>query len=484
MNSLQKPCNYYEKYMKYKKKYIDYKNKLLVLSDNKKMSCNIIGGGIDAQIEFISEDKTVDTSMINTLLKSLKSQHPLHITITYTDAHDKQLKTVKYHVVENIGSGTSGTVYKIIQIKPQLPPGINNNFVIKLKILKEKEVAENKEEGEVIDSLPVEARVKAIYQGRTNNIDFAIFNYLGQNLKTTFEQDSTISAIFRLSLIQQLHVQLYNLNHANFFHNDVKMENIVVQKVGKHPSVSYVLSLIDYGLLQIGYSNIGTTQSMCIHSCARFLLGRTGNCFLELKNKLIMLIMNATSTDYVGFFNIIICLLNPSKCAWDIYSEILNPLNSYSCIDLLKILCLLCYISNSDGCDDFLSTEVCKPIVSEIEKRLNDGLINIGLFTQFIPGYVGGDIPIHIKRRILFLSYIYSKILENYSIPNRFVHETKLPKLLWDLSCCLDLQFNLEKFHTKFSTIFNEELLQTAQPQTAQPQTAQPQPSVQPVNAY
>jgi hypothetical protein len=416
--------------MKYKKKYIDYKNNLLALSGKKNA---LIGGGIDAQIAFLDG---------------------IFIRVSYNDKSGP--KVVKYRIIKKVGSGVSGTVYSLEQIEPHLPPGSNNSFVIKLTMLVDDKVhGYNKQEGYSLDFLKVEERVKAIYQGRNGIIDFAIYKYLGENLESFFKK-SDITGKTLLSLIQQLHTQLYTLNSNDTFHNDVKMQNIVVHEV----SGNLELSLIDYGNLTRTHSQRGTTHSMCIRGCAEFLLGSKPPLNAELQQLVRALLPKATSTDYVGFFNVIICMLNSTFCAWDIYRVVLQIDTSYTTNNLLNILCLLCYVSNSAECDGFLGNPTCISIVEKINRILNIHTQyddNTVLFRDFIPG---GDMPVHTQRRILFLSYLYYIItITDMSIYATFVHITKLPKLLWDLSSCLDLQFNLKDFNASFGTIFNEQLL-------------------------
>jgi len=423
--------------MKYKKKYIDYKNNLLALSGKKSA---LIGGGIDAQIAFLDG---------------------IFIHVDYIDKSDNTEKVVKYKIIKKVGSGVSGTVYSLEQIEPQLPPGSNNSFVIKLTMLVDDLVrAHNEQEGYSIDFLRVEPRVKAIYQGRNGIIDFAIYNYLGENLETFLKKDG-ITGKTLLSLIQQLHKQLYTLNHIKTFHNDVKKENIVVHEV----SGNLELSLIDYGNFTATYSQRGTSHSMCIHACAEFLLGSNPPLSTELQQLVRELLPKATSTDYVGFFNVIICMLNSTFCAWDIYRVVLQIDTSYTTNNLLNILCLLCYVSNSAECDGFLGNPMCINIVQKIDKFLNTHTHthtqyddNRELFRSFFPG---GDMqPVHTERRILFLSYLYYIItITDMSRYATFVHITKLPRLLWELSYCLDLQFNLKEFNANFGTIFNDQLL-------------------------
>ena len=236
------------------------------------------------------------------------------------------------------------------------------------------------------------------------------------------------------------------------------MENIVVRSTDASSNLE--LSLIDYGLYK-DCSERGTYQSMCIQGCARFLLATKDDkqaldqSLIQLVNELLK---KATSTDYVGFFNVIISLLNPSS-AFDIYNAILEINGGYTIDTLLKILCLLCYVSNSADlvCTQFLEHPSCISIVQNINDKLETYIDPKELFRNFVPG---GDMPVHLQRRILFLSYLYFNITTRPTTRYAtFVNITKLPKLLWDLSCCLDLQLNLEQFNANFGTIFNDQLL-------------------------
>ena len=148
MNSLQKPCNYYEKYMKYKTKYIEYKNKLLVVNGKRGGGKSaIVGGGLNADIKFYSDTEL--KSLLN--ITDITSKKPLYIKIMVSYEPYRV-----YEVVEQVGKGTTGTVFKIKQLEPQQPEPEpqqppSQMFVIKLSILKsDKDLARNKKEGENI----------------------------------------------------------------------------------------------------------------------------------------------------------------------------------------------------------------------------------------------------------------------------------------------------------------------------------------------
>jgi serine/threonine protein kinase len=473
MNSLTKPCNYYDKYMKYKTKYIEYKNKLLVVNGKKRGGgrSTMVGGGIDARIAFYTMGGFLDNNFVKNDIDTIIIDHPVYLIVTYIDSDNAYI--IKYKIIEKVGSGTSGTVYKLEQIQPQQPQSSLNNFVIKLKVLDKDEgkLTDIQEEGINTDKIHVPPRVKALFQGNTCNIDFAIFNYLGEDLKTVLrDNSSTMTEMTILSLITQLHEQLYQLNKSSSFHNDVKMQNIVVQPT----SSTYELSLIDYGIYTYSSSNKGSIESMCIHGCAQFYIDSIGQSYTD-KLKIIRKFKSiAVSSDYVGFFNIIICLLSPNFCAYDIYTDILTLIGNYSPRDLLKVLCLLCYVSNSTEFDDFLAMPICKEIVQKIDTKLEGTKIHMELFTSRT-----SDESPHTNRRLSYLCFIYSKIIPNYKTGNvKFVDISKLPKFLLDISCCLDLQFNLIQHYSYLSGIFNKQLLEPVQ--APAPAPAPPAPPAPP----
>ena len=474
MNSLQKPHNYYEKYMKYKTKYIEYKNKLLVVNGNRSGGGAIVGGGTPANIKFYADVNLRESVIIDDVTQILKTT-PLYIKIMVSSM---PYQVYKYEVVEPVGNGTTGTVFKIKQIIPQQPEP--EMFVIKLTILKNvNDDAHNEMEGINIGPIYVPDRVQALFQGKTGKIDFAIFNYLGQDFKTFLrDYSSTMTAKTILSLITRLHKQLYGLNRNMFFHNDIKMPNIVVKVSTKvdektsYESTEYVPSIIDYGRVTSEKSQMGTTESMCLYGCASFLLEK----ITEEKEILKNLQSIAVSSDYVGFFNIIICLLSPNYCAYDIYLSILELKGGYSPDKLLHILCLLCYVSNSAECDNLLKMPICVEIVQKIDTKLEGSNTYMALFTPFISDS-GREIT-HMGRRLSFLCFIYSKIISGTGNV-KFVHISKLPKFLFDISCCLDLRFDLEQFNANFGRIFNEELSEPA-PEPTQPEPTPSAPTSEP----
>jgi serine/threonine protein kinase len=454
---MQKPCNYYDKYIKYKKKYIDYKNKLLDMK----------GGGINANIHFYTfrdngSERNVNNNRMSFLLNSTFIFN-LYIKITYIDIEGNE-HSVKYRFIKKVGHGAYGDVYRIRQVDPVPEPG-SPNFVIKLNIKGE---TDNMKEGEAIDRLNVSPSVKAIFQGKTGDIVYAIYNYLGQDLNTFFSNPVNLIGFTQehtMSLIEQLHTQLHTLNSNRQYHNDVKIDNIVMRKTTDRDK--YELSLIDYGLITRDNSDKGSLLSMCIRGCATFL--RKTDSLHPAPFRSIPL-FNSISTDYVGFFYVVIFLLNPKIYnSFDIHIEILGLTlineNWYTSDNICKVLCLLCYVSGCsdktdvDTVDEFLGNY--PSIVTGIETVLKGTKENLQKFTSVIPGYVEGA-NTYRDKRLLFLCFIYSKIIEDYGAgyPTIIPLEV-LPLFLWRLSCCFDFRFNLEQFNTNFSAIFTPMSLKT-----------------------
>jgi hypothetical protein len=470
--------NYYDKYIKYKNKYTQYK---------KQIYCNenIIGGGIAGHISFCTVDHSPILPVPVPDIMSLNDTHYIKLTVVGTG--DKY-----YRIIRKAGTGTISIVY-LIQEQEQK----QEQFVIKFNKIKqgdrgyESHKFDNNKEGLASYILHIPARIKALYQGRLD-VDFLICNFLGIDLLPFLRNHTDISPSIQLSLIRQLHEQLYGLNKNMQFHNDVKCQNIVVKPnpnpdpvsvsvsvsvsdpvsdpvPDPNPNISYLLSLIDYGLYCSGASTKGASISMCMRGCAQMYIDLTSPTFINHNLLYIRRVnISTVSTDYVGFYNFVIDLICKSQISYLIYIKILNLRGDHSCDDCIRILCLLCYISidTTDGINDFLIHN--NLVVDLITKTLLAYDKHLHLF-DFV------DTP-NKDRLVLFLCCVYDHIHQQCTTPTSIVHITKLPKLLWDLgSTCLQPTFNLEDFNTNFANIFTSDL-QTPIPITLIKTTTIPQP--------
>jgi hypothetical protein len=457
-----------------------------------------------------------------------------------------------YEVVEQVGKGSTGTVFKIKQIisqqpepqpqqsepqqpepstapqqpepepstapepepqqpEPQQPP--SQMFVIKLSILKsDKDLARNKVEGEKIDVIhnKVPPRVKALFQGKTDNIDFAIFNYLGQDLETFLRYNSRIITPTKiLSLITQLHKQLYELNFNNSFHNDVKNDNICINNSGE-------LTVIDFGSKTDKSSNIGSLHTICVVGIINYLMRKINSKIDQLQQskqslqilQLIQLIQQSQpqpqpqpqpqqlqqpqqpqqsqqsltleiqqlqqlqqllkgikdrckSSDYVGFFNVIIDIICRKNILWPfLFSLIFNNVLSKDVMtNLLKLLYFFYYITIDKDLwnyEELKKYDMVKKIFDETSVNMNDCLstYNIIDINRVFPFRIYNS-KYNNLRRFLYHLYIHIKV-EAIVI----IKEETLALLLFNLGrTCLQPNFDLPFFNTNFNVFFSDSIL-------------------------
>lgn len=457
MNSLQKPCNYYDKYIKYKTKYIEYKNKLMVVNGKKR------GGGKSASIEILS---SINPEIIFPIYEMTDMTiKPLYIKIMVA----QELERV-YKVVEQVGKGKTGTVFKIEQIIPHPLQTEPEMFVIKLSILKnETSFGFNKLEGDNIDKLTVPPRVKALFQGKTGNIDFAIFNYMGQDLETFLRYNSrTITPTKILSLITQLHKQLYDLNFNNSFHNDVKKDNICINNSGE-------LTVIDFGSKTDNSSNIGSLHTICVVGIINYLMRKSQisqlsqlklsqqspTLKIEQLNELLKGIKDSCkSSDYVGFFNVIIDIICRENILWPFLSTLVfnDVISEDIMTNLLKLLYFFYYITIDKDLwnyEELIKCDMVKKIFDETYKNMNACL------SFYDTRKINYEFPFRIYiskydnlRR--FLYHLYTNIKDKAT---EIIEEKRLPQLLFNLGCtCLQPNFNLTDFNTKFNVFFSDSI--------------------------
>lgn len=435
--------NYYDKYIKYKNKYTQYK---------KQIYCNenMTGGGIPGSISFCTESH----EPIHPIPNILSLDATIYIKLTVVDSDDKY-----YKIIRKAGEGSTGFVYLIEEQQLQPPSQPPPQFVIKFnKINRDNEDYEihkhdNSKEGEKTERLSIPDHIKALYQG-TIEVDFVIYNFLGVDLLPFLQDHPDISSSNQLSLIRQLHEQLYTLNTMNQFHNDVKCSNIVVSpNPSPNPNLLYQLSLIDYGIYTSPYSRKGASISMCMRGCAQFCMDLLPSDKISVSPIIQNVRDFSLSTDYVGFFNFVINLICKSEMSYYIYSNILDLQNDHSYNDCIKILCLLCYISIDSNPSYNAFLRLSKSIVDAITKKLSVYKNHFTLF-EFVR-----DRDPNKNRLVLFLCFVYDNIHPYCMTPTSIVHITKLPKLLWDLgSTCLQPRFYLEKFNTNYYNIFTDDL--------------------------
>ena len=267
--------SYNFKYLKYKQKYLDLKK--------------LIGAGIDA----ICED---DESKIK---------------ITYKlDGEDKEL--YYYYLQEGyIGQGTSGAVYKI---KKQSSDD-DTEYIFKKKKYKAGYSTNREADGDIViegkqsDKLKeiLDENSQIIFQGKIKHGtqivgEFLISRYNGVDLQKTYSGTTYFNQTEKIQYIGNILCQILDnirlLNNSKLYHNDIKLQNIVMDS-------SMRVRLIDFGLLDVK-SEIGTLFSMSYKSIC---MGHYEYFDQKYKDIIDTLLPSLKDTDIFGFFYCCIDLL-------------------------------------------------------------------------------------------------------------------------------------------------------------------------------
>jgi serine/threonine protein kinase len=247
----------------YKNKYLKYKQKYLNL---KKM----IGGGIDASYK------------INGII----------LTLTYYV--DRVITgEIKYEIMETLGEGTSGVVSLIKKIDTE----DKNLYIFKKGKVPKRENAYN--EGIKSGCLKniLDDDMLVLFQGKEDS-DFLISTYNGNDLLKEFRLQKQKIKEQYANVTTQLLDLLHKINSNNFFHNDIKLENITFN--GKK------VYLIDFGLLSKCKSSIGSLITYSYNGVIARLKNISYNKYFDTYTTLQTFLKD---TDMVGFFYCCIDLL-------------------------------------------------------------------------------------------------------------------------------------------------------------------------------
>jgi serine/threonine protein kinase len=415
--------NYKIKYNKYKEKYLNLKK--------------LIGSGkeADAYANFM-------VRKFNRKMKSI-TPHPDDKNIILYDKNKILLEQYTWGGGDYIGVGAYGLVYIIYDSE-------NNKYIIKISNTTLSEVIQAYniiDEGTRTDILKGILDDKSIpkYQGKLINTHdkseygYLISEYNGKTLLDTYTDSIEINDknMLFISILSSIFESIFKLNTKNIYHNDIKLDNIVISDVN-------IVRLIDFGLLTEDKPEIGTIYSMSVKSVIH-MRSDLGNIDLEFINK----ISNKHKlTDCFGFFYCCVDLLNLwSNRKGRLSSYILHTLGcaNHQINGLNNLMNLYYYIlpkniklelpipdseSESELFDTTLLDEIL-PNVDETKECFNEFNIEI--------------IHINLYR---YICYIYENIIKK---DNNFVNKKELKKFLIIISECLKYNFNINmEFSEKF----------------------------------
>ncbi len=167
----------------------------------------------------------------------------------------------RYELLENIGEGGMGTVYKA-------KCHLLNRFVA-VKILKtelsndEEFVARFKKEGTSIARLSHPNIVNVYDVGSENNINFIVMEYInGKTLKRIIMENGRLSAEKTLNIVFQIADALECAHKNNIIHRDIKPDNIMITE-------DDIAKVMDFGIAKV-VDSITVTNSNKIMGSVRY----------------------------------------------------------------------------------------------------------------------------------------------------------------------------------------------------------------------
>lgn len=157
-----------------------------------------------------------------------------------------------YKILEQMGSGGMGTVYKAEDITD------SQKRTIAIKVLREEYFADEvhkkrfKQEASIIDQLVHPNIVRVIERGESDgNLYIAMELLQGPTLAQIIQEEQKMAIPTALSIMVQIADALKSIHAMTIIHRDLKPENIVLTQNEGNP---YFVKLLDFGL--------ATTQSM------------------------------------------------------------------------------------------------------------------------------------------------------------------------------------------------------------------------------
>lgn len=154
----------------------------------------------------------------------------------------------KYKIIETIGDGTYGNVYKAINT--------NSNTLVAIKKMKKKyykwQDCQNLSEVKALTNLSHCNIVQLNELIMTKSELYMIFDYMGINLYEWTKQNETISEGTIRNIVFQILQGLTYMHRQNYFHRDMKPENILVNQS--------IVKIADFGLAKEVRSRIPFTE--------------------------------------------------------------------------------------------------------------------------------------------------------------------------------------------------------------------------------
>lgn len=173
----------------------------------------------------------------------------------------KQRFIGQYRLLEKIGSGGMGTIYKAHSIR-------DKSKKIAIKILREELFGEEsnrrrfEREAKIIDQLNHPNIIKIIERGQQKQHLFIVMELLeGQPLDARIREQGKIQVKKCLHISLQIAGALIKIHKENIFHRDLKPANIMVIQKDNHPDF---VKLLDFGLAKMKFETTLTESGIVI----------------------------------------------------------------------------------------------------------------------------------------------------------------------------------------------------------------------------
>ncbi len=166
------------------------------------------------------------------------------------------------------------------------------------------------------------------------------------------------------------------------------------------------------------------------------------------------------SSDYVGFFNVIIDIICRGNMLWPFLSRLVfnNVISKNVMTNLLKLLYFFYYITiNKDlwNYEELIKYDMVKKIFDETSVNMNDCLSTYDIkdINLAFPFKIYNSKYDNLRR---FLYHLYIHIKDKAT---EIIEEKKLVLLLFNLGCtCLQPNFDLPFFNTRFNVFFSDSI--------------------------
>ncbi|HAH47951.1 MAG TPA: hypothetical protein DCM07_24475 [Planctomycetaceae bacterium] len=171
-----------------------------------------------------------------------------------------------YHLIEKIGQGGMGVVYKAIHAR------LKKQVVLKLLLNNQWDNATQTQrfyrEMELVGQLDHPNIVKATDAGEANETCFLVMEYLsGHDLKTILKSEKKISIKSACYIVRQVANGLQYIHNHNLIHRDIKPSNLFLTAEGE-------VKILDLGLAGLSETNThlsDLTDSQCIMGSVQYM---------------------------------------------------------------------------------------------------------------------------------------------------------------------------------------------------------------------